>query len=154
MSATSVKEICEEKLTKIINNLGYELVEVEYAKKNDGNNLTFVIDSDNGILIEDCEKVHRVLDVELDKLNPTNDQPYILNVSSPGINRPIKNHRDFIRNKGKEVELKLYAPLNKKKIYTGLLNDMTEDYFELVIDGTNQKFDKALVAIVTPVIKF
>ena len=154
MSATSVKEICEEKLTKIINDLGYELVEVEYAKKNDGNNLTFVIDSDNGILIEDCEKVHRVLDVELDKLNPTNDQPYILNVSSPGINRPIKNHRDFIRNKGKEVELKLYAPLNKKKIYTGLLNDMTEDYFELVIDGTNQKFDKALVAIVTPVIKF
>lgn len=154
MSATSVKEICEEKLTKIINDLGCELVEVEYAKKNDGNNLTFVIDSDNGILIEDCEKVHRVLDVELDKLNPTNDQPYILNVSSPGINRPIKNHRDFIRNKGKEVELKLYAPLNKKKIYTGLLNDMTEDYFELVIDGTNQKFDKALVAIVTPVIKF
>lgn len=150
----SVKEICEKELTKPINDLGYELVEVEYAKKNDGNNLTFVIDKDEGILIEDCEIVHKMLDEELDKLNPTNDQPYILNVSSPGINRPIKNERDFLRNKGKEVELKLYAPINGKKVFIGRLTDMTEAYFELEIDSETKQFKKDVVAIVTPVIKF
>ena len=96
--AGKVKSICEENLTQIIEDLGYELVEIEYIKKADGMNLTFYIDNTDGIKIEDCEKVSRTIDPILEELNPTDDVPYILNVSSPGLDRPIKTDRDLQRN--------------------------------------------------------
>ena len=61
--------------------MGYEVVEVEYAKKADGMNLTFFIDKDGGIDVDDCEAVSKTIDPLLDELNPTDDQAYILNVS-------------------------------------------------------------------------
>lgn len=152
--AKKIAEICEEHLKPVINSLGYELVEVEYAKKVDGYNLTFVIDSINGILIEDCEKVHRTIDPMLDELNPTGEQSYILNVSSPGLDRPIKTEWDFKKNFNKEVEVRLYVPYEKKKSYVGLLKEFNE---ELVVIETPEKqiqFERKTVAIVMPVIKF
>lgn len=152
--AQKVNELCQEKLEKIINDLGYELVEVEYAKKNDGQNLTFVIDKPNGILIEDCELVHKTIDPMLDEINPTNDNPYILNVCSPGLDRPIKNYKDFLKNKGKEVEVRLYAPYRAKKSFIGKLIDYSNC---VVIEDENSEklsFDLDLVAIIVPVIKF
>ena len=78
--AGKVETICNEKIRPVIEELGYELVDIEYSKKVDGMNLDFIIDSPNGILIEDCEKVHRAIDELLDEVNPTDDAPYILNV--------------------------------------------------------------------------
>lgn len=125
--AGKVVEIVEEHINPIIENLGYEVIEVEFAKKVDGMNLCFYIDSPNGITIDDCEKVHKLIDAPLDELNPTGDMPYILSVSSCGLDRPIKTDKDLKRNLNKVVDVKLYAPLNKKKAFTGILKDFNEE---------------------------
>lgn len=132
---SKVVEIVSEKINPIIENLGYEVVEVEYAKKVDGMNLCFYIDSPNGITIDDCEKVHKLIDEPLDELNPTGDATYILSVSSCGLDRPIKTDKDFKRNLGKIVDVKLYAPINKKKAYTGKLASFNENMIAIEIDG-------------------
>ena len=97
----NVKQQVFDLVAPIAESFGLEVVEVEYAKKHDGMNLTVFIDKEGGITINDCETLHRAIDEPLDQLNPTDDQPYILNVSSLGLDRPLTTQRDFIRNKGK-----------------------------------------------------
>ncbi|MBO7508237.1 MAG: hypothetical protein J6T39_01155 [Clostridia bacterium] len=91
MAKKSVSEIVEEMAKPIVDNLGYELVEVKYSKGYSGMELTLFIHSPNGITLDDCEKVSKAIDEPLDELNPTKDEPYSLNVSSLGLDRPIKN---------------------------------------------------------------
>ncbi len=124
-------EIVEEKICPIIEKLGYEVVEVEFAKKVDGMNLTFYIDSPNGITLDDCEKVHKAIDAPLDEVNPTGDGAYILNVSSCGLDRPLKTNKDLKRNLGKEVDIKLYKAIDKQKEFTGKLVDYSDETITL-----------------------
>jgi len=153
--AVKVKDLCTEKLKPVIENLGYELVEVFYGKQQDGMNLIFYIDSDNGITIDDCEKVHRAIDPILDDLNPTNDAHYILSVSSLGIDRPLKAERDFKKNMGKEIEITLFSKINGKKLFKGVLTGFDEN----VVTITNSKnetetFERKKIAHIVPVINF
>lgn len=127
-----VVDLVNEKICPIIEEMGYEVVEVEYAKKVDGMNLCFYIDNPNGVNIDDCEKVHKAIDSPLDELNPTEDVAYILSVSSCGLDRPIKTDKDLKRNLNKLVDVKLYAPLNKRKTFTGSLKTFNEN--EIVVD--------------------
>ena len=127
-----VVDLVNEKICPIIEEMGYEVVEVEYAKKVDGMNLCFYIDNPNGVNIDDCEKVHKAIDGPLDELNPTEDVAYILSVSSCGLDRPIKTDKDLKRNLNKLVDVKLYAPLNKRKTFTGSLKTFNEN--EIVVD--------------------
>lgn len=152
--ASKVETICMEKIVPQIEKLGYFVLEVDYSKKVDGQNLTFVIDKEGGVFIEDCEKVHRMIDVLLDEVNPTDDASYILNVESAGLDRPIKCERDFVRNKGKEVEVKLYKKFDGKKSYIGILEEF--DCKAVTITLNSQKYTFALedVALISPVIKF
>jgi ribosome maturation factor RimP len=117
-------------------------------------NLTFYIDNENGILIEDCEKVNNAITDVLDEINITNDVPYILNVSSPGLDRPIKNYKDFLKNKDKMVELTLYKQKNGQKKYCGKLVDFSDANVVLNIDGNDLVFERAEVANICPVIEF
>lgn len=148
-----VKDVCFQKLEPVIQDLGYELVEVFYGKQADGMNLIFYIDSPNGISIDDCEKVHRTIDPILDQINPTNDAHYILSVSSLGLDRPIKTERDFKRNMGKEIEITLFSKQDGKKFFVGNLIEYDE---KTVTIENNEKltFDKAKIAHIVPVIKF
>ena len=161
--ASKVKNICEEKISPLINQIGYEVVDIEYAKKSDGMNLTFYIDNENGIDINDCEKVSKLIDPILDELNPTEDQPYVLNVSSPGIDRPLKNDRDFARNIGKEIEITLFAKVNGVKNFKGILLSFNSS--ELTIQPLQDKkqkttlqnqitLEKSKIAHIVPIIKF
>ena len=152
--ASKVVQICEQKINPIITELGYEVVEVEYAKMSNGMNLTFFIDSPNGITIDDCEKVNDAITDVLDEINPTNDESYTLNVSSPGLDRPIKNYNDFLRNKGKLVEISLYTQVDKKKNYQGLLEDFTDEIVCLIIDNKPKTFERKNVSKISPVIEF
>ena len=153
--ASKVIDKCNEHIVPIIENLGYDVLEVEYAKKVDGMNLTFYIDKSDGIKIEDCEIVNNAITDVLDEINVSDDAPYILNVSSAGLDRPIKNEKDFIRNKGKQVEIKLYVPLNKQKVYVGQLIGFSEkEYVIKLVDGQEMTFAKEKVAICLPVIDF
>ena len=146
--------LCEEHIVPKIQELGYDVVEVEYAKKVDGMNLTFTIDSENGINLDDCEKVHKMVDALLDELNPTGDSTYILNVSSVGLDRPVKNQKDFLRNKGKLVEVKMFKPFENKKSFIGTLEEFSDEKVSIKIDEKIISFDKNMIAQIVPVIEF
>ncbi|MBE7073826.1 MAG: ribosome maturation factor RimP [Clostridiales bacterium] len=152
--AGKVKAICEEKIVPLIEEVGYEVVEVEYVKKSDGMNLTFYIDSENGVQIEDCEKVSRLVDEVIDEINPTDDQPYILSVSSPGIDRPLKTERDFRRNLNKEIKVTLFAKVDGKKEFVGELTAFDDQQFTIKNKDNEITFQKQQVAHIVPVIKF
>ena len=154
--ASKVVERCNAHIVPIIEKMGYDVLEVEYAKKVDGMNLTFYIDKiPNGITIDDCEKVNNAITDVLDEINVSDDAPYILNVSSAGLDRPVKNHKDFLRNKGKEVEIKLYSPINNKKSCIGILDGFDDTSYTIISqNGETLKFEKEKVAICMPVIKF
>ncbi|MBQ8845393.1 MAG: ribosome maturation factor RimP [Clostridia bacterium] len=150
-----VKEICEEKFKPIIEELGYELIEVSYKKEFDGMNLIFTIDRDEGITIEDCEKVNREIDPIIDELNPTMDEPYTLIVSSPGIDRPLKTERDFKRNLNKEISISLFSKINGEKKFNGTLESYSDT--EVTIKDSNGNLitlQKDKIANIEPIIKF
>lgn len=102
--------------------MGIEIVDVEF-RQGKSPALTVYADTPTGIDLDTCEKLHQAIDAPLDELDPTFGLAYTLNVSSPGLDRPLKSERDFERVKGGEVEVKLYAPLRGKKFFAGTLVD-------------------------------
>ena len=153
--ASKAIEKCNQSVVPIIEKMGYDVLEVEYAKKVDGMNLTFFIDKPEGITLDECEQVNKAITDLLDEINVSDDAPYILNVSSAGLDRPIKNQKDFNRNKGKQVEIKLYVPYNKQKLYTGALIGFDEKGYTIKNDkGEELFFEKDKVALCSPVIEF
>ena len=153
MSGKKVVTLVEEMATPIAEKMGYEIVEVEYAKKFNGMNLTIFITKEGGIKIEDCEAFSRAIDDPLEELNPTNDESYILNVSSPGLDRPLKNEKDFKRNMGKEIELKFYAQINGKKSVSGVLEGYAENSITINVGGTQNTYELNKISQILPIIK-
>jgi ribosome maturation factor RimP len=90
----------------------------------------------------------------IDELDPTFDQPYTLNVSSPGLDRPFKTQRDFERNLGKDVELKLFAPLKGKKFLEGTLTAFDENSVTVQIKKEQVKIARNKIAKINKAIKF
>jgi ribosome maturation factor RimP len=131
-----------------------EIVDVEYERKYGAMHLTVFIDAPGGVTLDDCERVHKAIDPVLDELNPTADAPYVLNVSSPGLDRPFKTLRDFERNYNREVEVKLYAPRLGQKLFEGVLTERTEHTTTITADGQVLKFENGKIALVRPLIKF
>lgn len=118
MKAKSNQEIFDF-LKPIADNLNIEIVEVVF-KNSKNPSLTIFIDKEGGVDLDTCELFHNAIDLPLDELNPY-DGPYTLNVSSPGIDRPFKTERDFLKNIGEEVEVKLYGSVGGKKFLEGVL---------------------------------
>ncbi len=154
MEKKTVVNSVEEFLTPIVENLGYRIVEVEYAKKQNGMNLTIFIDSPNGIDIDDCEKVHNAIDLPLDELDPTNGASYTLNVSSPGLDRPLKTERDLKANIGVLIEISLYSKMDGKKEIVGKLLDFSEDNLTVEIENKNLSIERKNIAKITKYIEF
>lgn len=119
-----------------INHMGYELIDIEFIKENGENFLRFYIFSENGIDIDDCEKVSRYLDVRLDELDPINVH-YYLEVSSPDLNKPLKTDDDLRRNLGQAIEVHLYKKINGIKDYVGILNEYNSD--DIILSDENNK---------------
>ncbi len=138
-----------------VQGLGYELVEVQYKKEQGHMVLTLFIDSPGGIKMEDCECVSRAVDPILDEADPISEQ-YYLSVSSLGLDRPIKSDRDFERNLGKKIVVKLYAPKDGKKEFTGLLESFDQLSFAIAEhkSGERLSFLRKEVSSVKPVIEF
>lgn len=138
----------------IANGFGLEVLEVLYEKKFDGMHLTVVIDKDGGVTIDDCELLHRAIDEPLDELDPI-DCAYTLNVSSPGLDRPLKLERDYKRNINKKITVKLYKPLDNKKSYQGVLISYDDETFSIKLHNNSIiKFNKKDTAKVEPIIEF
>lgn len=153
---SKISENVEQFITPIIDELGLniEVVEVEFAKKYNGDNLTVFIDKPGGVTIEDCEKVHSAIDEPLDELNPTQDKPYTLNVSSPGIDRPIVTDKDYARNIGEELEIKLFEPIMKKRTLIGTLVAFNKDSIILEINNENLEIERKKISKATKFINF
>lgn len=127
-----ITETVNSLVSKTVEELGFELVDVEFKKEQTNWVLTLFIDSPKGITLDDCERVSRAVEPIIDDADPI-EQSYFLSVSSLGLDRPIKKDKDFIRNINKKAIVKLYAPLNGEKEYQGVLLDFNEDSFTLEI---------------------
>ena len=147
--ATSVVE-------PIVTNLGYELADLEFVKKNTGMNMTVFITRLDGepVTIEDCEKVHRAIDEPLDVADPTNGAGYILNVSSLGLDRIFKYDKDYYRYQDKEIVVKLYVPIDKKKEFVGIFKSLTETEVVLEVDSKQISLPRQKIAMAQPHIRF
>ena len=154
---SSVIEKAMPVINDVLAKLGYELVDIEYKLQYGDMHLTVFIAKDGGVSLDDCETVSNALDGPLDALDPTDGKPYSLDVSSPGLDRPFKTQRDFERNYGEKVEVKLFAPIKgtKVKLYVGTLVSRTETELTIETDDGNQTvIENSLVALVRPYIEF
>ena len=145
-----IKDFCQ----KIIEPFGIEVVEVEFKQGKDPT-LTIFIDSELGIDLDACEKVHRAIDEPLDELDPTFGLPYTLQVSSLGLDRPFKRPEDFERNIGKEVEVKLFSSIMGKKFFEGVLVSFNENSVVVKVDKkTTLTIDRKQIVKINKLIKF
>lgn len=149
------KDIGELKalLTQVAEKMNIEVVDVEF-KMSKNPALTVYIDTEDGVDLNTCEKYHNAIDAVLDEFDFTLGAAYTLNVSSPGLDRPLKTPRDFDKALGQDVEIKLFAPIKGKKYFEGTLTDYDENTFTVLIDEESLKFDKSRVAKVNIAIKF
>ncbi len=143
-----IEQQVEEMLYPILQEKNFECVDVEFVKEGPNWYLRIFIDKEGGITIDDCEWVSRSLEKELDKTDPIT-QPYILEVSSPGLDRPLKKEEDFKRYQGELVDVKLYKAVNKQKEFQGKLIGLQDD--QIVIEdekGEICSFPRDQVSIV------
>ncbi len=132
---------------------GLEIVEVEF-KQGKEPALTVYIDREGGVDLDACEKFHRAIDPLLDELDPTEGAPYTLNVSSPGLDRPLKTDRDFQKCQGQKVEVKLFAPMQGKKLIEGTLTGHDNACVYLEEKGQPLKIEKSKIAKICRAIDF
>ena len=148
----SKREVYEQKteeiLLPIVEEYGFELVDVEYVKEGGTWYLRTYIDKEGGINIDDCEKVSRRLSDILDEKDYIDDT-YIMEVSSPGLGRPLKKEKDFKRSLGKEVDIRTYRMIDKQKEFTGILKDYDKDTVTIELDDETLKtFEKGDIALI------
>lgn len=120
MSKGTVSQIVTNLVTPFLDEQRFELVDVEFVKEGPHRYLRVFIDKDGGISLDDCQIVSQFLNKELDRLDPI-EENYYLEVSSPGIERPLKKPADYERFKGRNVQAKLYKTINGLKVITGEL---------------------------------
>ena len=126
----------------------FELVDVEYVKEGGTWYLRAYIDKPDGITINDCEVISRALSDKLDEEDFIEDS-YVLEVSSPGLGRPLKKEKDFQRSIGEAVEIKLYKPQDGTKEYTGILKEFDKDTVTIEKeDGRNVVFSRDALALI------
>ena len=128
----TIRENCEP----IVEDLGYDLVDIEFVRENAEQFLRFYIGKREGISIDDCQKVSEAVGNKLDEIDPI-EGSYYLEVSSPGLDRPLKTDKDLKRNIGKEIEISLYKNIDGKKKFTGELLDFSE--IDITIMEENQE---------------
>ena len=127
--------------------LGYFLWDVEYVKEGADMYLRITIDSEDGITIDDCEKMHRAIDPLLDESDPIEDA-YHLEVSSPGIERDLKNEMQITACEGWNVEVRLYAPIDGAKSFMGELVGLDAEEKNIIIktEEGERSFPRTAVA--------
>ena len=132
----------------------FELVDVEYVKEAGTWYLRAYIDKEGGIAVDDCEVISRRLSDWLDKEDFIDDS-YILEVSSPGLGRPLKKEKDYKRSIGREVEVRRYKAIDRQKEFTGTLSGYDDKTVTLTMeDGSEAVFEKADIALIRLALDF
>ena len=150
----SIAERVEALVEPCITELGYRIWDVEYVKEGTEWYLRITLDSDDGIDIDDCEKVSRAINPIIDEADPIEDF-YYLEVSSPGLERVLRKQEHFAASVGSEIEIRLFAPdENKKKSYNGVLNAYDEESITIDIAEESRKIPLNKISKIQTVFDF
>ena len=143
-----VEDGVEEIARRLIEGSELEVVDVEFVKEHE-QYLRVFIDKESGIGIDDCQALSEKLDEELDREDFV-PGAYILEVSSPGLDRVLRKDRDYVREAGKAVEISLYEPLDGEKTIVGKLAGLSDDGSELLLEGetseSSRRIDRKKIA--------
>lgn len=153
MNKKQIVETVEGYLEPILQEHNYELVDVEFVKEGPTYYLRIYIDKEGGVTIDDCQITSRAIEKVLDEKDPIKD-PYMLEVSSPGLDRILKKDKDFERFKGRMVDVKLYKAIDKQKHLTAVLTGKDENTLYLEDEGTALEISMDNVAVVRLAIMF
>ena len=137
-----IEENVEKLIESKIQELGYVLYDVEYAKEGKDFYLRVYIDKNSGISLEDCELVSNSINEMLDSADYIKDQ-YFLEVSSPGIERVLKKDKHLKNNIGAKVQIRLFKPYDGKKQYEGILENYSEDFVEINLNSKSLKIERS-----------
>ena len=140
-------------ITPILDEMGFYLVDVEYVKEGQDYYLRAYIDKDGGITINDCVDVSRRMNEILDREDYIKDA-YIFEVSSLGLDRPLKKDKDFERAIGVKVELKTYKPYDGIREFTGILKSYNEEYITITFEDGDYDFPRKDISIIRQAIDF
>ena len=152
MDNKKLVELITEMAEPIVKEHGLELVDVEYIREKDWF-LRIYINKPGGIDIDDCSVVSSKLTKVLDERDPIKEK-YYLEVSSPGIDRPLKKDKDFQNNYGKMVDVQLFAPLDGKKEFVGVLSSHSDMPISLIVEEKEIELERKAVASIRPHIEF
>lgn len=137
MARKSYESRTEELIMPIMEDQHFELVDIEWVKEGPTWYLRVYIDKEGGITVDDCEVVSRAFGDILDEKDFISEN-YIFEVSSPGLDRPLKKEKDFQRSIGKMVEVKLYKALNKQKEFVGSLKAYHGDSITIELEDKSE----------------
>ncbi len=138
----------EELISPVLERNQFELVDVEYVKEGSEWYLRAYIDKEGGITVNDCETVAREMNEILDREDYV-EGSYIFEVSSPGLGRPLKKEKDYVRALGKNLEVRTYRAINGEKEFYGILKSYNEDAVTIEAEeGTEMVFEKKDIALI------
>lgn len=147
MAKSELTAVVEPKCQRLADELGYELVDVTLDKEDTGKYLRLYIDKPEGVTLNDCERYHRAIQPQLESYDYD-----FLEVSSPGIDRPLKKDRDFERAMGMEVEVRLFKAVDGQKEFTGTLVGYDREDAVLLIAGEEKRFSRRAAALIKPIV--
>ena len=153
MKKTEIVANVERLVSPIIDENQFELVDVEYVKEGANWYLRVYADKEGGITIDDCVTISRALEARLDEEDFIEDA-YILEVSSPGLGRPLKKDKDFERNLGAAVEVKLYKAEDGQKEFEGILSEYSQESVTIDTEGTSRTFRRKDIALIRQAVEF
>ncbi|KXZ39810.1 ribosome maturation factor RimP [Alkalithermobacter thermoalcaliphilus JW-YL-7 = DSM 7308] len=149
----NIEEIVSNIAIPFIEKEGFELVDVEYVLEAGNRYLRIYIDKEGGVSLKDCQIISESVSAKLDEIDPIKEN-YFLEVSSPGLDRPLKKEADFERYKGRDVEVKLYKPLNGKKEFEGMLIGLFDKTkIKISVDDEILEFDRKEIALIRLAVK-
>lgn len=158
MQAREIEALITELMEPILKDTDITLVDVEYVREKDWY-LRIFIDKPDGVEIDDCQLVSEKLTAVLDEKDPIQDK-YFLEVSSPGIDRPLKKDKDFVDAYGSKVDISFYAPWENMKLLVAVLVGHDDEFVEVrkIIKGREfrnpVKIERKLIANIRPHIDF
>ncbi len=142
----SIEEKVEELIQNQVKELGYELYDVQYVKEGKDYFLRIFIDKPEGIDLNDCEKVSNEINPIIDKANYLKEA-YFLEVSSPGVERILRKDKHLQQNIGKEIEIKLFKPIENEKTQEGFLKQYNEETVTIETNHVEKTIDRKNIAL-------
>ncbi len=144
----------EELILPILSANSCELVDVEYIKEAGDWYLRIYADKEGGITVDDCETISRAFSDVLDEKDFIRDA-YILEVSSPGLLRPLKKERDYVRNAGKPIEIRTYKAVDTRKEFVGILDSWDQNTVTIIPENEDGiTIDRKNISLIRQYVEF